>query len=63
MQYSGSLFQIFGQFWRILGGLGRLGGSIFGVFGASKKEAKFERIFGSIFEDSLGGSAVSRGLL
>ena len=29
-------------------------GSIFGVFGASKKEAKFERILGSIFEDSQG---------
>ena len=52
MQYSGSLFAIFGQFWRILGGLGRLVGSIFGVFGASKKGAKFERISGSIFEDS-----------
>ena len=32
-------------------------GSIFGVFGASKKGAKFERILGSIFEDSRAGSA------
>ena len=31
-------------------------GSIFGVFGASKKEAKFEMIFERIFWDR-GGSA------
>ena len=51
-RYSGSLLPISGKFWRILEGLGRLAGSIFGVFGASKKGAKFERILGSIFEDS-----------
>merc|ERR1712139_740476 len=45
-------FRFLVHFGRILGGLGRLGGSIFGVFGASKKEAKFERIVGSIFEGS-----------
>ena len=32
-------------------------GSIFGVFWPSKKGAKFERILGSIFEDSMAGSA------
>ena len=32
-------------------------GSTFGVFGAAKKGAKFERILGSIFEDSMAGSA------
>ena len=32
-------------------------GSIFGVFGASKKGAKFERILGSILEDDAAGSA------
>ena len=31
-------------------------GSIFGVFGAANKEAKFDRILGSIFEDSQGGA-------
>ena len=41
-------FPIFGQFWRILGGLGRLVGSIFGEIWASKKEAKFERILGRV---------------
>ena len=47
-------FRFLVNFERILGGLGRLVGSIFGVFGASKKGAKFERILGSIFEDSQG---------
>ena len=32
-------------------------GSIFGVFGAPKKGAKFERILGSIFEYDVAGSA------
>ena len=32
-------------------------GSIFGVFGAAKKGAKFERIFERIFWDSMAGSA------
>ena len=57
MQYSGSLFPIFGQFLQILGGLGRLVGSILRVFGASKKRAKFERILGRILEDDAAGSA------
>ena len=43
----------FGGFWEAWGGWWA---AFFQVFGASKKGAKFDRILGSIFEDSRAGS-------